>query len=143
MIDAVQKRLAAVTEKDWNGEKVYLRKLGANQGLAFVKAVGERAEQKLSQADDRAAIILLHATNISKSFCDTSGKLLYDSEDGIAQLSTLPFDELVSLGDLVLNHSGFGADEKKSTQPTNSPPSDSALPLETPIVPTPTTSLAG
>lgn len=143
MTDAVQKRMRTATKKDWNGVEVYLRKLGANRTLKYLTEVTELKEKKLSPAEDRAAILNLHSTNISQSYCNENGDLIYGTPEGLADLLNLPFDDLVSLGDLVLDHSGFGVDEKKSTQPENSSHSNSAETSETSTVPIPTTCLAG
>lgn len=143
MIDAVQKRISNATEKDWNGEKVYLRKLGADQVLAFLRTVTAEKDKSRTPEEERDQTADLHARNVSKSYADKDGNLTYDSDEGIATLKKLPFDELVSLGDLVLAHTGYGSDEKKSTQPANSSPSSSAETSETSTAPTPTTSLAG
>lgn len=143
MTDAIQKRLAAVTKKQWQGEDIYLRKLGADRTLAFVAAVVEVKDKPRTPDEERAGVMDLHAQNIAKAFASESGALIYDTPEGIEKLKQLPFDELVELGDLILAHSGYGmVDEKKSIPPTNSPPIDSALQSEAPTAPTQTTSSA-
>jgi hypothetical protein len=142
-LESLKKRLATVKKVEWNGETIYLRKIGAADGMAMVGAIGKLKEQNLDTQQDREATINFHVTAISKSLADAQGNLQLNSEDAIESLKQLPFDDLVSLGDLVLAHSGFGGDEKKSTQPTNSPPSDCALHSEEATAPsTPTTSSA-
>jgi hypothetical protein len=135
-LEALRQRIARVESFNWNGETVYLRKIGAVDGMSLVGQVASIKDKTLGPQDDRAATLNFHATAISKSLADKDGKLVCDSQEGIDVLKQLNFDDLTSLGDIVLKHSGFSGNEKKSTQPTNCLPSDSASPSKETTTPT-------
>lgn len=118
-LESLKQRISTATPFKWRGETIHLRKIGAMDGAKMVAYVEERKAQPTDAAKDRADTIDFHVTAISKSLADESGSLQVDSDEGRETLRQLPFDELVELGDLVLDHSGFAlSDEKKSTSGT-------------------------
>lgn len=142
-LEALRRVINQPKQFEWNGETVWLKKIGAADGLAFFAKIKELEAQTLTEAQDREATLDYYARAIAKSLCDEAGLLVADSEEGIDTLKTVNFNDLVQLGDTVLRHSGFRGDEeaKKNLATTSSPRIDSALELDS--GPTPITSSPG
>lgn len=133
-LEALKKRNAEVTTKEWRGENIYLRKIGAQDGLRLLALVKTEADKPRTTAEDHAATVDYHAQVISKSLSNEQGALELDTDAGLAELKKLAFDELVELGELCLRHSGFVGNQKKSTVTTNSSPTTSAENSESPTL---------
>lgn len=141
-LEAIQKHLRTVTQKEWMGNIIYLRKIGAKDGIEIFNSIKELASKDRNPAEDQMETVKFNAKIISKAMADEVGELVLDNDDGRELLAAMNFKELTELGQIVLEHSGYGG-EKKSTPPSNSSPSNSAGNSEMQTAPTPTTSLAG
>lgn len=140
-IEAFKKHVRAVTKFPWCGQELYLRKIGAKDGLELFTRIKDLASENRSPDQDQIETLNFHANVVSKSVADESGELLFDSDEGRDTLKQINFGELTELGTLVLKHSGYGGgDAKKNSPPNNSSPTDSALPSEETRQSTPTTS---
>src|SRR5688572_22372723 len=113
-LEDLKKRTRALTESEWAGQKIYLRKIGAADGMSLVSRILRERELPLTPEQDREATLDFQATVISKSLANASGELTLDSDEGRSELKLLPFAELVELGDMCLRFSGM-ASQKKST----------------------------
>ena len=102
----------APAELSWNGQPIYLRKLGARDGVELYDGIRSKEKAVASGEDDHMATVKFHVNIISRSVCDASGKLCMDTDEAKSELENLSFDLLVSLGELVLSHSGFGGEKK-------------------------------
>ena len=130
-LETLKKHIRTVTEVEWCGLKVFLRKLSADDHLAIfgqVKAAGE----------SREATVAMHVELVARTWANANGDLEADSDDGRATIRQIGFDDLVALGELVLANNGYG-NEKKSTAETSCSPLSSAETLD-PRSSTPTTS---
>lgn len=135
-LESLNKHLCRVAKYEWNDEVIYLRKIGATDGMAYYGRFKELAGKTLSEVDDRTETIATHADMISKSMAGEDGQLTLDTDEGRAALKNIAFDELVSLGLLVLRHSGFSGDQPKKNSPTrnvlntnSASPSESCTPI--------------
>jgi hypothetical protein len=131
-IDELKKRINKPTAFEWQGERVWLRKIGAADGMALFGKIKALASAPLDSDSDREATLNFHAEAIAKSWSDEAGVLQFDSPEGIEALKQVNFTELIELGELVLRHSGFKGDEgaKKNSVPNNLPPTDSVVSLD-------------
>lgn len=127
-----------VEQVQWNGQTLYLRKIGASDGAALIEKIKALSGESLNESRDRDETINFHAAAISKSVADEHGNLLLDSDEARDELKAMAFSELVELGELVLKHSGFGS-EKKSSPTKNVLASDSALLSDSGLTPTTST----
>lgn len=141
-LEAIQKHLRAVTKMEWQGHDIYLRKLGATDGIEIFTSIKSLSSENRTPHDDMVQTAKFNSKVISKSLSDEAGNLLLDSDEGRTTLEALNFHELTELGEIVLKHSGYGGTVKKNLAPLNSQPSDSASPSETPTARTPDTSLS-
>lgn len=106
-----------VTEKDWCGQKVYLRKLTAADHLAIFGKAKEEGAKELDPQADREATVAFHIEIVSRSYADSEGNLIAQTEEGQAILrNDVGFYDLVALGDMILADNGFALKdaEKKS-----------------------------
>jgi hypothetical protein len=110
-LETLKARNAKPIAKEWNGETVYLRKLSARDGAAMMDDI-EQKKAAVTPENDSKLTIEFHAKAISKSVCDECGNLTLDTDEGRETLAALPFDDLVSLGVLVLETSGMSEAKK-------------------------------
>ena len=125
-LDALKQHVRAVTEEAWCGQKIWLRKIGATDGLALFSTIRKLNAENRTEDDDRAETLNFNAGVISKSLANEAGELEADSPEGIETLKTVNFMELAELAAMVLKHSGY-TDAKKNLPQGDSPPTGSAL----------------
>jgi hypothetical protein len=114
-LETLKQRNARATPIEWNGETIYLRKISARDGAMLLSEITAKAKAVGDgQADDHAETIAYHAKVVSKAMCDASGTLTLDTDEGREALQSLAFEELVSLGELVLANNGFAEPAKKN-----------------------------
>lgn len=142
-LEAIQKHLRAVTRIEWAGHVLYLRKIGATDGIEIFTSIKKLSGEDRSAHDDMVETTKFNAKVISKSLSNEDGELPLDSEDGRLALENMNFIELTELGEIVLRHSGYGGGAKKNTTQTSLPLSGSVEPSEAQNAPTPNGSLAG
>lgn len=135
-LEAIQKHLRTVTKMEWEGKVIYLRKIGAADGIEIFTSIKSLASENRSPHDDMTETMKFNAKVISKSLADESGELVLDSDEGRATLENMNFNELAELGELALRHSGYGGSAKKNLNQSNSHPIASASSLEAQIAPT-------
>lgn len=123
-LETLKKHIRTVTEFDWCGHKILLRKLTTGDGLELFKKLRD-------SGDDRNATIDFHVELAARSLADASGELEANTPEGRELLKQVGFDDLIDLGNIVLRHNGYG-DEKKSSAPTSDLPSSSAATLDPP-----------
>lgn len=121
MID-LKKHLRTVTKKEWCGQDVYLRKIGAKDGLALFSSIKQLATENRKPEDDQIETLKFHANVVAKSLANEQGELLFDTEEGREQLQQVNFHELTELGTMALAHSGYGGETKKNLAPSAAPP---------------------
>jgi hypothetical protein len=136
-LETLKQHVRKVTPKEWQGQTVYLRKIGATEGVAMIAKIKAISSEELNEERDRKETVEYYAFAVSKSLANEAGDLDLDTDEGRTLLAQMNFVELCELGTLVLTHNGFAA-EKKSTPTSNASLSVSALPLETSTAPTPT-----
>ena len=122
-LETLKKHIRTVTEVEWCGQTIRLRKLTTGDGLELFKNLRDAGES-------RDAVTEFHVELAARSLADASGELEANSDEGRALLRQVGFDDLVELGNIVLRHNGYGGDEKKSLPPTNCSPSSSAESLD-------------
>ena len=121
-LETLKKHIRTVTEVEWCGQTIRLRKLTTGDGLELFKNLRDAGES-------RDAVTEFHVELAARSLADASGELEANSDEGRALLRQVGFDDLVELGNIVLRHNGYG-DEKKSSAETNALPSSSAESLD-------------
>lgn len=121
-LETLKQYLRTVTEFDWCGNKILLRKLSTADALAMFATLREAGES-------REAVIAFHVELAAKSLANEAGDLEFDNDEGRATLRQVGFDDLVALGEIVLKHNGYG-DEKKSGAQTSVSSSSSAESLD-------------
>lgn len=109
-LETLKARNAQAIAVEWNGETIYLRKLSARDGVAMMADI-ESKQKTVTEDTDHAATVDFHSKVISKSVCDEHGNLTLDSDEGREALAAMGFDDLVSLGVLVLKTSGYATEE--------------------------------
>lgn len=111
----LKKRPPAVKQVEWRGGPVWLRKLSAKDHLELFGRIKQEAAKETDYDADRLATVEFHIDTAIRSLCNEAGVLLKDSEDVRSFLiEGVAFDELIALGKLVLSHSGYDTDEKKT-----------------------------
>jgi hypothetical protein len=113
-LEDLQKYVRAGTEYDWCGQKVLLRKLSAQDHLDIFGKVASAEPQPDAEAD-KAETVDFHINIISRSLVNKDGSPIVADDSVRAWLRTaIAFDDLCSLSQLALKHSGYGGAEKKS-----------------------------
>ena len=82
-IDELKKRINKPTAFEWQGERVWLRKIGAADGMALFGKIKALASAPLDSDSDREATLNFHAEAIAKSWSDEAGVLQFDSVVGM------------------------------------------------------------
>lgn len=114
-MDPIKQRLAnLIVPEDWNGETVYFRALGYDDGVEVNRAIQQLEFGEDGEAKDKEIGRQFYRLLLSKCYVDEEGNKLYDSDEGRAELAQLPFVDQVRLGQLANKHSGFGDTPKKN-----------------------------
>lgn len=114
-LEELKSIVCTVGAYQWCGRTIHLRKLGAKDHIALFSAIKSDAGKELSPQEDHDAVLRHHVEMTARTLADEQGNLISDSDEGRKYLASLPFDDLVSLGVLVMSHSGYTTEpEKKS-----------------------------
>lgn len=103
MLDILKRRLqSAIGQYEWSGERVYFKRLSA---AAWIKI------QALATPDadsDASKSLAFFVELLALTLCTESGGCECDSDEGRETLRQLGLNELQTLGELSLKHSGLG-----------------------------------
>lgn len=111
-LEELKAKVREVNDYEWCGKKVWLRKIGASDGVLLNRIIRGKVVDVANGTPDEASTVDYHATLISKSYANEAGDLIWDTEEAREVLRQLNPVDLFELGDLVLKHSNYG--EKKS-----------------------------
>jgi hypothetical protein len=113
-LESLKARNAAnVTSMELDGEKVYLRKLSAGDGMAVGKAFQAAGHTDPNGPEPSTeAFAEAYAILLSKTLCDAAGNLTLDSDDGRAALRQLDFQAAQALSQKAQEWSGLGESKK-------------------------------
>jgi hypothetical protein len=113
-LEELKKYVRAATEYDWCGRKVSLRKLSAKDHLdIFGRAAA--AETPADPETDKLETAEFHISIVERALVDQNGALVVANDEGRQWLrNDVAFDDLIALSEMVLKHSGYGAEKKTS-----------------------------
>jgi hypothetical protein len=114
-LEELKKHVRAVTEFEWCGQKIWLRKLSAKDHLELLGRIKDEATKEHTPESSRQATLKYHVTVAARSVADDQGNLLFDTEEGRQTLEQVGFAELCELGELVLSHNGYGSQKKSES----------------------------
>ena len=109
-LEELKHSVRAAKEFDWCGQKIWLRKLSAQDHLDLFGRI------KAAETDSREDTVAFHVSLVSRTLCDEGGELAAVGDAGKAFLMDgIAFDDLVALGEMSLAHSGYKTAEKKTS----------------------------
>jgi hypothetical protein len=113
-LESLKARNAAnVISMELDGEKVYLRKLSAGDGMAVGKAFQAAGHNDPNGPEPPPeAFAEAYALLLSKTLCDEAGNLTCDSDEGRAELRKLDFQSAQTLSVMAQEWSGLGESKK-------------------------------
>lgn len=102
-----------VTSIELDGEKVYLRKLSAGDGMAVGKSFQAAGHTDPNGPEPPPeAFAEAYALLLSKTLCDEAGNLTCDTDDARAELRKLDFQSAQTLSMKAQEWSGLGESKK-------------------------------